>query len=192
MIPTLMYIHGYGSGSNALKCQQLRKMFPDYNVVAPDFDYDSMCPDDIQNHIRQSVIQHHVRLIVGSSLGGYHALCATAFFDGIVWCVNPVCHVTERLPIVMERVVANHPELRRQAEQMQAFYADFDRRVFQQLPQRQGQLYFALSTDDEVLGSHSSIVSKFPYASVHWRDHAAHRFTPFPELKSLMLQSLNA
>ena len=76
---TILYIHGYGSTGNATKGQLLRKMLPEHRVVSPTFDYDHRAPQQIQEQICQTVEKESVRMIVGSSFGGYQTLCATAF-----------------------------------------------------------------------------------------------------------------
>ena len=90
-----MYIHGYGSNGNATKGQLLRTMLPQHRVVSPTFDYDHCTPWQIQTQIRETIEKEDVRMIVGSSFGGYHALCATAYFHGVA---RRRCHHRPRSP----------------------------------------------------------------------------------------------
>lgn len=191
----IMYIHGYGSTGNATKGQLLRKMMPQYRVVSPTFDYDHRTPWQIQEQIRQVVEQEQVGMIVGSSFGGYQSLCATAFFHGPVWAVNPVHEVVPTIRRVILRAETDHAD----SERFVAMYADFDNKVFQAQSALNcsGQwpvdikLHFTLSTDDELLGDHHPLLDLFPYhEEVVWKDHSGHRFFRFEELQSVIAQSI--
>ena len=184
MNSTLMYIHGYGSTGNAVKAQQLQSMFPDARLVAPTFDYDRTPPQQVFDHIKEIVTSEHPNLIVGSSTGGYYALCTTQFYDGSVWCVNPVRDIVATI----ERHLAQGGD---NIAQQLSEYKIFDRQVFQQLKPHDGQLHFALSTDDELLGNHRPLLTMFPnYGSVVWKDRCGHRFFRFEELKEAITKSL--
>ena len=188
-----MYIHGYASTGNAKKAQILQQMFPECRLVSPTFDYNTLSPDEIQGVIRQLVEENDVNLMVGSSFGGYHALCATMFFEGPVWCINPVRDVVATISMLLnkgvderflaERTAGMQSAIPPHADTMIATYADFNRRVFDHLPRRNGQLNFFLSTDDEVLGSHLPLLDLFPNTNrVVWRDNAGHGFTFFSQM----------
>lgn len=181
---TIMYIHGYGSNGNATKGQLLRQMLPEHQVVSPTFDYDHRTPQQIQEQIRQTVDTENVRMIVGSSFGGYHALCATTFFHGPVWAINPVHDVLDTIRRVVNASVEDSP------------YRAFDREVFQrQVALNQSgrwpsdtPLHFALSTDDELLGDHKVLLEMFPqHEKVVWKDRCGHRFLRFEELAPFMM-----
>ena len=190
---TILYIHGYGSNGNATKGQLLRKMLPDHNVISPTFDYDHSSPWQIQEEIRKAVDSEGVAMIVGSSFGGYQALCATAFFHGIVWTINPVHDVEATIQCA---IIGKSPAKTSNDETMNMSlldtYRDFDKRVFhnQVRLNQSGQwpddtpLNFALSTDDELLGDHRPLLDLFPvHNNVVWKDNCGHRFFRFEELK---------
>ena len=82
---TLMDIHGYGSTGNATKAQLMHNMFPDARLVAPTFDYDHLPPQEVYRQLQEIIANEKPRLILGSSTGGYYALCCTLFYDGTVW-----------------------------------------------------------------------------------------------------------
>lgn len=202
-MPTLMYIHGYASTGNATKAQLLRRMFPDCRVVSPTLRYEQESPDEIQATLRRLMEINHVRLVVGSSFGGYHALCATQVFDGAVWCINPVNDVLATIRKVMPMLGADFYKARSAGmdgsasmmvlEEMLKVYEDFDKRVFQQLPRRENQLNFALSRHDEVLGDHGHLLDMFKNVrNVVWSETSSHHYEDFVELKELMAQTLEA
>lgn len=177
----LLYIHGYGSTGNAMKAQKLQAMFPEARVIAPTFDYDRMSPFDILQQLKELIATERPAFILGSSTGGYYALCCTSFYDGPVWCINPVRDIFNTL----RRVAVGKPQAALQERLRQ--YGDFDREVFQRLQPADGQLRFALSTDDELLGDHRPLLDRFPnHGTVVWKDHCGHRFFRFDELKEYL------
>lgn len=185
-----MYIHGYGSDGNATKGQLLRKMLPCHTVISPTFDYDNSTPWQIQDEIRHAIEDNDIKMIVGSSFGGYHSLCTTLFFHGIVWAINPVHEVETTI----RRVILNSSSSSNNGKG-QSFidiYRDFNEKVFckQVNLNQSGQwpketlLNFALSTDDELLGDHRPLLDLFPaHNRVIWKDDSGHRFFRFEELK---------
>ena len=191
---TIMYIHGYGSDGNALKGRLLRELLPECEVISPTFDYDHTSPWQVQQQLRSYVEQHQVRMLVGSSFGGYHALCAAAFFRGPIWAVNPVRDVEATI-----RRIAPAGQAPATTEHFVALYSDFDRQTFRPLV-RQNQtglwpdatpLYFALSLDDALLGDHQPLLTLFPHHAVAiWKDHCGHHFLRFDELEQPLRDAL--
>ena len=181
---TMMYIHGYGSTGQATKAQLLQVMFPEARLVAPTFDYDTLSPQEIYRQLQEIVAHEQPQLILGSSTGGFYALCTTTFYHGTVWCVNPVRNIVDTI----ERHLAQAGNT---ISQRLTDYKAFDREVFQHLKPHDGQLHFALSTDDELLGDHRPLLDIFPnHGSVIWKDHCGHRFFRFDELKEPITKSL--
>lgn len=186
-----MYIHGYGSDGNATKGRLLRQLLSECEVLTPTIDYDHLSPWQIQQQLHSLIEQHQVALLVGSSFGGYHALCTASWFQGPIWAVNPVRDVLSTI----RRIAGNRPEV----EPFAALYADFDRRVFQPLVHHGGNaghpalapLYFALSLDDDLLGDHTPLLQLFPqHKEVIWKDHSGHHFLRFEELEHPLRHSL--
>ena len=187
----LMYIHGYDSTGQAVKAQLLQKMFPQHNVVAPTFDYNTLLPQQVFQQLRDLIDTEHPALILGSSTGGYYALCCTAFYDGPVWCVNPVRDILATIQKLTASTEALQHVAPQTIEQVLSAYRQFNQALFQQLHPRNGQLHFALSTDDELLGDHHPLLDRFPnHGSVVWKDHSGHRFYRFEELQNDIAQTL--
>ena len=194
---TVMYIHGYGSDCNATKGQLLRKMLPQCRVVSPTFDYLHCTPWQIQKQIHDYVEEENVSMLVGSSFGGYQALCATAFFHGPVWVVNPVHDVVSTI----RRVIINSLSSQGAHFDVVLFdvYSDFNQTIFcsQSKLNQSGRwpadtpLNFALSTDDELLGDHHPLLDLFPHHDkVVWKGNSGHVFLKFEELQADIEQSL--
>lgn len=177
---TLMYIHGYSSTGQAYKAQTLQQMFPDARLVSPTLDYDRLTPDEVYGRLKRIIEEEKPALIVGSSTGGYYALCCTRFYHGPVWCVNPVHDILGTI----DRLLSTQGWPADAVKERRALYETFDQEVYQTLRPADGQLHFALSTDDELLGDHRPLLDRFPnYGSVVWKEQCGHRFFRFGELK---------
>ena len=184
MMNTILYIHGYGSTGEAMKARLLREMYPEAQVLSPTLDYDHIPPFDILRELQTFIDAHLPELIVGSSMGGYYALCCTQFFSGPVWCINPVRDIRKTLRCIIPEEVKSTPL----AQTMLHEYERFDDEVFRHLHPADGQLRFALSTDDELLGDHHALLTLFPnHGAVVWKDHCGHRFLRFTELKDVIV-----
>ena len=184
----LMYIHGYGSTGKAIKAQLLQEMFPEHQVLAPTFDYANESPSAIYRKLQEFIQTERPNLILGSSTGGYYALCCTHFYCGPVWCVNPVRDIFDTIDRIFP---TPSEEVARIISQRKAEYETFDRDIFQTLHPFDGQLNFALSTDDELLGDHTPLLTRYPnHNHVVWKEHSGHRFLRFAEIKQDLTETL--
>ena len=176
----ILYLHGYKSDKNAYKARQLQQLRPQHRIICHTLRYEELPPEEIQQEIRQYVADEEVDIIVGSSFGGYHALCASLWFEGPVWCINPVCQAAHCIQMLRACTLLHCLPARLaysgDAGRMHTYYKRFDKQVFDQIPQRDGQLHFLLSTDDELLGSHRKIPRRFPKGDFQWFDKAGHTF----------------
>lgn len=181
----LLYIHGYGSTGNAMKAQKLQFMFPQCQVIAPTLEYDRLAPMEVYGQLQELITRESPALIVGSSTGGYYALCCTQFYQEAVWCINPVRDIVGTIRRHLS--VGEGDNISDKLKE----YEEFDKRVFQRLQPKDGQLHFALSTDDELLGDHQPLLTLFPnHGPVVWKEKCGHRFYRFDELKAHFEQSL--
>ncbi|MDE6649689.1 MAG: hypothetical protein K2K45_07150 [Muribaculaceae bacterium] len=84
--PVLMYIHGFRSGANGSKRQQLQDHFEGrYRVVTPEVDAD---PDKALAIINETITREKPQIIVGTSLGGWMTLMCDSGNAQLV-VVNP-------------------------------------------------------------------------------------------------------
>lgn len=186
---TLMYIHGYGSTGQAYKAKLLQEMFPDHHVVSPTLDYDRESPSVLLDQLKTLIDIEQPEMIMGSSMGGYYALCCMNFYKGKIWCINPVRDILATLRFLAQSnpAVASAPIF---AQRMKE-YEVFNQQYFAHLQAANGQLHLALSLDDEVLGSHTPLQERFPNAAEAINlDHCGHRFLRFAEIKEAISKSL--
>lgn len=184
----LMYIHGYGSTGKAMKAQLMQEMFPSCTLLAPTFDYARQSPQKVLQELHHIIDSEQPSLILGSSTGGYFALCCAHFYNGPLWCLNPVRDIFETMRRLAPSLAKAEAET---LSQRMRDYETFDKEVFQTVHPKDGQLHFALSTDDELLGDHSPLLSRYPnHGKVIWKDNCGHRFLRFTELKESLSESI--
>ena len=192
MMKTILYIHGYRSNSGARKAQELREMFPECNIVVPDLEYNHYTAQEIAAQLKEIIEKNHVDMLVGSSLGGFFALCATQWFEGPVWGINPAIHPVEQFnKHIVPKLQKRSPQLMPIAMKNLESYQKCENEVFAKLPKREHQINLALCTDDDTIGDHKDTLAAFPNADqVVWQDNSGHHCTRFPELKENMKKSL--
>ncbi len=84
------YFHGYGSSPDAKKCQVLKNIFGEGNVVAPDFNKNSIKElHGYLSYLIRAVKSEENPLIIGSSLGGLYALYVSARANAKCILLNP-------------------------------------------------------------------------------------------------------
>ncbi|MDE5878111.1 MAG: hypothetical protein K2H47_11520 [Muribaculaceae bacterium] len=85
-VPVMMYIHGFRSGANGSKREQLQSYFGKrYRVIAPEVDAD---PEKALGIINELIKREHPQIIVGTSLGGWMTLMCDSGGAQLV-VVNP-------------------------------------------------------------------------------------------------------
>lgn len=85
-LPVMMYIHGFRSGANGSKHQQLQEHFRDkYRVITPEVDAD---PKKSLEKINEIIALEKPEIIVGTSLGGWMTVMCNSG-DAQLVVINP-------------------------------------------------------------------------------------------------------
>lgn len=84
--PVMMYIHGFMSGSNGSKHNQLQRHYKNYRVITPELDAD---PDKSLTIINEIITYEKPEIIIGTSLGGWMTLMCDSPETTKLIIVNP-------------------------------------------------------------------------------------------------------
>lgn len=152
-MPVMMYIHGFRSGANGSKREQLQQHFGGrYRVIAPEVDAD---PETSLAKINEIIAREKPEIIVGTSLGGWMTLMCDSG-DAQLVVVNPSTHpeqtlakwVGQELPYFCERLdgVQTYTLTRTTLDK----YADYD--IEKSIREKSGRIHALCSTADELIG----------------------------------------
>ena len=88
MKKTVIYLHGYGSSGQSGTVRHLRKLMPEYNVLAPDIPIN---PKEALPFLEGFCKDNNADLIIGTSMGAMYAM---QLVDYRRICVNPALHMS--------------------------------------------------------------------------------------------------
>ena len=84
----IIYFHGYGSSGASGTVEMLRKMLPEYEIIAPDIPVD---PQEALPYLKALCAVQQPDLVIGTSMGGMYA---QQMFGFRKICVNPAFHMS--------------------------------------------------------------------------------------------------
>ena len=153
-LPVMMYIHGFRSGANGSKREQLQKYFEGkYRVIAPEVDAD---PEKSLATINEEIAKENPQIIIGTSLGGWMALmCDSSNAQTVV--VNPCLNPKETLSQWKDEDLEyfcprlDGVQTYRLTNRILNKYDRYD--VMQALMEKRKSIYALCSTRDELLGT---------------------------------------
>ncbi len=152
-IPVMMYIHGFRSGANGSKREQLQSHFGQrYRVIAPEVDAD---PEKSLAIINELIRSEQPEIIVGTSLGGWMTLMCDSGEAKLV-VVNPSTEpqntlakwVGEELPYFCPRLdgVQNYTL----TNKILAKYSAYN--TIDTIKKKAERIYALCSSNDELIG----------------------------------------
>ena len=94
MNKTIIYLHGFGSSGQSGTVKHLRKIFPQFNVLAPDIPVE---PSKAISFLKQYCEDNHPDLIIGTSMGAMYAMQMHRYMR---ICVNPALRMSELTDIL--------------------------------------------------------------------------------------------
>ncbi|MDE6669405.1 MAG: hypothetical protein K2K26_06960 [Muribaculaceae bacterium] len=151
--PTMMYIHGFRSGANGSKREQLQSHFGNrYRVIAPEVDAD---PEKALAIINEIIACERPEIIVGTSLGGWMTLMCDSG-DAQLVVVNPSTEpqktlaqwVGEELPYFCPRLdgVQNYTL----TDEIINKYSTYN--TIGNIKEKAGRIHALCSSNDELIG----------------------------------------
>lgn len=150
----MMYIHGFRSGANGSKREQLQKHFKGrYRVIAPEVDAD---PEKSLAIINDIIARENPRIVIGTSLGGWMTLMCNSHDASLVVvnpCLNPKETLSqwkgEDLEYFCPRL--DGTQTYRLTDEILNKYDRYD--VVQAILKNRESIYALCSTQDEILGT---------------------------------------
>ena len=153
-LPVMMYIHGFRSGANGSKREQLQKHFEGkFRVIAPEVDAD---PEASLAKINDVIAQEHPQIIVGTSLGGWMTLMCDSG-DAQLVVVNPCLDPKDALSQWKDEDLEyfcprlDGVQTYRLTDEILRKYDRYD--VMHAIKDKRESIYALCSTQDELLGT---------------------------------------
>ena len=152
-LPVMMYIHGFRSGVNGSKREQLQEHFEGrYRVIAPEVDAD---PEKSLTVINEIIARERPEIIVGTSLGGWMTLMCNSG-DAQLVVVNPSPYpqrtlarwVGQELPYFCERL--DGKQTYTLTQEVLDKYAAYD--IVKNIKEKSNRLHALCSSADELIG----------------------------------------
>ncbi len=152
-LPVMMYIHGFRSGANGSKREQLQEHFDGrYRVIAPEVDAD---PEKSLAILNEIIAKEKPEIIVGTSLGGWMTLMCDSG-DARLVVVNPSLYpgkslakwVDEELPYFCERL--DGVQTYTLTQEVLDKYKDYN--IENSIREKAERIQALCSTADELLG----------------------------------------
>ena len=161
-LPVMMYIHGFRSGANGSKRDQLQKHFEGkFRVIAPEVDAD---PEKSLAVINDIIAREKPQVIVGTSLGGWMTLMCDGGPASLV-VVNPCLDPKESLSQWKDEELEyfcprlDGVQTYRLTDEILNKYDRYD--VMAALRNKRESIHALCSTQDELLGtSHINILQQ--------------------------------
>lgn len=178
----ISYIHGFLSGSAAVKARQLREYLrgrPGMDFSAPDFPdtpreaWQALCAFCDEAHAAAPGF-----CLVGSSMGGFFATLLQCRYGCPVALINPCVHPQDYFASLVgphvNPVTGTHFELR---HDMLDFLAELDRQAADYLP---GRTLVLLQSGDEVL-DYRRALDFYARSTIVLSEGGCHAYENFPE-----------
>ena len=153
-LPVIMYIHGFRSGVNGSKREQLQKHFEgEFRIIAPEVDAD---PEKSLAIINDIIALEKPMIIIGTSLGGWMTLMCESS-DASLVVVNPCLNPKEVLSQWKDEELdyfcprLDGVQTYRLTDEILNKYDRYD--VVQAIKNKRERIYALCSTHDELLGT---------------------------------------
>ena len=177
----IIYLHGFASSKNSFKARQMQDFKPT-KVLALDLDVE---PIKALMQIEALIVLHQNNepiMLMGSSLGGYYALCMAKKFDLPAVLINPSMHPYETLNRFVGFEQKNYSKKgvvvykKSYIDQLKSFsFKDVD----------QSQILLMLQTGDESL-DYKKALNALPYARHYIESGGSHAFDGFEKTFALI------
>ena len=201
MTKKILYIHGFNSAGGGHKSEEVQKMFPDWQVLSPTFDYKD--PAGVAKRLDSLVRTQRISVVMGTSLGGFFTIYCAKKHSLPVVVINPTIRPSETLAAHLgkQKNFVTKEEYQFTSADL-AKFADFESKVFAKLPSKfkidtplgsynPDWAYVEEVQDDELLGDHHYLEGVFPNCQdFNYFDRQGHRFAGVKILKPVIERAM--
>jgi predicted esterase YcpF (UPF0227 family) len=181
MVGEILYIHGFASSSNSYKASLLDEYFKQLGlniVLRPSL---PVAPLKAIEFLKEIYEHNPLKVVVGSSFGGFYALYLHQWFDGHTVLINPSLQPSRTLADKTGLIKRHNSEdffhwTDDHVKQLKKLEEELD---FGKLKQQ--TLHFYLAKDDEIL-NHSKIPEIFSQAQIKFYEESKHVFMNFDKI----------
>lgn len=139
----VLYIYGYGGSHNSNSVAKLKQTLPSDQFEVVCFDYPQHDCSAAVSFLEQKIEEHHIDIIVGSSLGAFIAMCLKVKCQKII--INPCLIPTVELPKLQPLPGKPVP-----SPQLISSYGPFEATVFDNIPEG---THCLMAEHDELFGN---------------------------------------
>ncbi|MBR4786815.1 MAG: hypothetical protein IK013_02900 [Bacteroidales bacterium] len=191
MAKNILYIHGFNSAGGGHKAQLLQEMFPECKVLSPTFDCKN--PQAIRSKLDSLMRTQNIRMVIGTSLGGFFALYCSMKHHKQAVIINPTTKPSQTLrKFIGKQKNFVTGEVYQVTEADIAKYEKFEDDIMAGLEPDNNLVHFVLATDDELLGDHTYLEQKFSQChDFNYFDGQGHRFTSVKIIRHILQDALS-
>lgn len=191
MPKNVLYIHGFNSAGGGHKSKVLQEMFPECKIISPTFDCKN--PKVIQSKLDSLVRTQNIKMVIGTSLGGFFVLYCSMKHHKQAIVINPTTKPSETLKkFIGKQKNFVTGEVYQVTESDIAKYEKFEDDIMRGLTPDDQLVHFVLATDDELLGDHTYLEQKYPQChDFNYFDGQGHRFTSVKIIKNIIKGALD-
>lgn len=183
---TILYIHGFNSAGTGKKAEDFKRTFAQCKVVRPTFNYKDL--DAALKTLNSTFIVHKPDIVVGTSMGGFLALYASAKYNVKAVAINPVTKPFEVCSQFLgEQKNFVTKEVYTFTQQDADKYKMFTEKEFNKIVLKNQDVKFLLATDDELLGDHTCLEQLYPQCKdFNYYTGLGHRFNSIKTIQQAL------
>lgn len=184
----IIYIHGFGSSGKGYKVEQMRHWFAPGQLLSPSLPYiPELAMDTLEQLLELLIAQQQEVKLIGSSLGGFYALCLAQKYQLPAVLINPA--------------ITPHRLLKQALGHAKHYFDDsyflFTREHLKTLEQlkprsieRQEKILLLVQQKDEVIDYREALTA-LPQARIDIDQQSDHGYGNIADKKELILSFLN-
>ena len=169
---TILYVHGLSSSGNSRTVNIIRRLLPEYHIIAPDLPFD---PQEALTLLNNLCDQKQPDLIVGSSMGGMFAQKLKGYKKILI---NPAFHVS----VHMRQIIGTETFYNPRKDGIQTYeitpelcdaYENMEKVQFDDVDQREMELTHALfGRNDLLVNCQEEYKMHYPYFTLFDGEHS--------------------